>query len=281
MLDTTAHTKFFDRPATNERTQLTAISRAYEAYGLTAPTRALDIKKTVDAGGSNVHAVSDALARDAFLSDQDPDEWYADALEQIREAVAREALAKAFGANYEQNLRPALPKLLAEAAGDLEKHVAKTVKSFVTAAKHLPDGPAALDPEANLASNTGDRLYTARGDLARLGTVAGIYPTIINDPTITSTGIKAILPIVEFPPATVEQVQPSHAAEPTTLNGHELAGTRTIRKIADDLHKQGIDLVLVSIAQGAYEGASIKFGNIDTCRARRTNLTRAFSRTRV
>lgn len=281
MLNTTGRTAFYNRPATNERTQLAAIANAYDVYGIAAPTRALDIRRTVEAGAKSVHAVSDALARDAFLSDEDPDTWYADALDQIRDAVAREALAKAFASNYENNLRPALPKLLAEAADDLEKHVGKTVKSFTAAAKQLPDDRAALDPEANLAKNTGDKLYTVRGELARLGTVAGMYPAIINDQKITSAGLKAIIPIVEFPNAVVEQVEPSHAAEKQTANEHELAGTRTIRKIADDLHYKGIDVVLVSIAQGTYEGTRIEFGNVDAVRARRTNLTRAFSRTRV
>lgn len=281
MLDTATHTKFYDRPATNERTQLTAISHAYAAYGLKAPTRALDIKNTVEAGAKSVHAVSDALARDAFLSDEAPDTWYADALDQIRDAIAREALAKAFGQNYESNLRPALPTLLAEAADDLEKHVAKTVKSFVTAAKRLPEGAAALDAEANLAANTGDSLYTVRADLTRLGTVAGMYPAIINDSVITSPGLKAIIPIVEFPRATVELVEATYAAEKTTLNEDELAGTRTIRQIETDLHYQGIDVVLIAIAQGNYDGARIEFGNVDTVRERRNNLTRAFSRTRA
>lgn len=78
----------FKRQPTTNHNQFETISRTYATFGITAPTRAVDIKKLVNAEGASVQATAHRLALEALTTSQDPEEWHADALAAIRDAQA-------------------------------------------------------------------------------------------------------------------------------------------------------------------------------------------------
>lgn len=268
---------YYNRPITASHNLLSRITEAYQAFGLTPPTRALVIRKIVEAGAQNTRVVADTLTRDAFLSDQDPNEWYADALEKIKEAHARETLASVFAQGYATNIQAAARKLVAPAAADLRAPMAKAVKKFTDAARKLPSGSLALDPEANLASNTGPELQTVRELLSHIATAAAIYDSLTGSQEVPNQRLRAITPLVKFPTAVVEILEGGIHENKRATNRDQLAGTYTIRKIEADL-KDGIDHVLISIAQGAYEDTTIEFAEVEEFNKRLRNLGNASKR---
>lgn len=272
---------YYDLNATSEQSQLGSIAKACTTYGLEAPTRTADIAAAVRAGEKKVQKVAQDLARDAFTSTEDPEVWLERAVEEIRDAQAREALARAFSATFSQNLRVVMPQLLADASTRLEPAVNKALKATVTAARKLPAGDLALDVDANLAAETGGPLHKVREGLGRLAGAAGIYVLAAHDQLITPS-LHKVLPVVEFPTAVVEEVDRGTLGDkPRTTNEAVLAGTRTIRAIDSDIKKTGVDLVLVNIAQGKYAGASLKFADSSELEARSENIRRAFTRRSV
>lgn len=274
-------TNYFVRPTTHYMNLLEKIVEAYTAFGLNPPTRASEIRRLVEAGAQSTRQVADQMARDAFLNDDDPEEWYAAALDRIKEAQARETLAKVFADGYSQNVQNASRNLVAPAGDDLAAPVAKAVKKLVDAAKKLPQGLDALDTEANLAADTGSHLYTVRAELAHLSTATGIYDPLAGSQEISDQGLRNIIPLVKFPTAAVEIIENSFGENPRTLNEHELEGTRTIRKIAEDIRHHGTDIVLVMIAQGHYPNTEISFAGRDEFGARIRNVATTYKRTRA
>lgn len=272
---TTHKAAVFSRKPTSQHNQFQTIADTYKAFGLTAPTRALDIKALVNAEGQNVTATAHRLALEALTTDQEPDEWYAGALDQIREAQAREALTAAFNRSYHDAVTRSLPTYLADAAADLTPAVEKTIKRLTTAAKQLPEGNLALDAEANLSNDSGSALQEARATLALLGQAASIYQ--VNAPGSTSVALNTILPIIALPDATPEQIRSSFGEDVTVLNKAQLAGTYTIRQLALDA-KDDTDLALVDIARGKYEGVTLSLATPQGLRERRTTATTAHQR---
>lgn len=267
---------YFVRKATNSHNQLRTIEDAYRLFGMTAPGRALDIKRTVEAGAQSVNAVATQLAREAFVTDTDPAEWYADALEQIKDAQAREALAKAFAGSYAQNIQAALPEFLKDAAEALAPHVDKVAKKLSTAARKLPAGRLALDPEANLTNDSGAALQDARQALQTLALVAGIYHQ--GSPVGgVSPELMSLLPIVDFPHVEAEVIADSLGEDVTVLNADDCAGTYTVRDIGKAA-RANLDLTLIDIARGTYEGATISLATVTEHRERRATAMRAYQR---
>lgn len=272
---------YYARPVASPLSQVGNIAKACAAYGVDAPTRTADITQAVRDGEKKVQKVAQELARDAFTSTEDPDTWLARALDEIRDAQAREALAKAFSATFAQNLRVVMPTLVAEASTRLEPAVNKAAKALSTAASKLPAGEHAIDVAANLKSDTGGQLTKVREGLERLAIAAGIYIPASHDQYIAPS-LHGVLPVVAFPNAVVEEIDRGAIGDkPRTTNEAALAGTRTIRAIDRDIKKHGVDLVLVNIAQGQYEGTSLKFVDSDELEDRTANVKRAFTRQSV
>ena len=276
---TAPKTNYFARPITAEHNLITRITEAYTAYGLTPPSRAPEIRKTVEAGAQSTQVVADKLARDAFLSDGDTAEWYADALEQIKEAQAREALANAFSEGYSRNIKAFANQLVRPAAEDLKTPVGKVIKKLVDAAQKLPQGAEALDVEANLSNDSGSALQTVRESLAVLSVVTGIYNSMSGMQQTDNQKLREITPVAKLPTAVVEVISEINDLNPKAANEEQLEGTRTIRKIGQDIRDKGTDLVHILIAQGHYDGARIEFADVDEFNARLQNLGNAHKRT--
>lgn len=265
----------YTRKPTNSHTQFQVIADAYKAFGLPAPTQALEIKALVNAEDASVQQTAARLALEALTTDQEPRAWYSDALEQMRDAQAREALTAAFNRSHAAAVTRSLPRYLADAAADLKPAVDKAIKKLTTAAAKLPAGPAALDPEANINNDSGAALQDARHALTALAHAASIYQA--GSPDGISPALHQLLPIVDLPAAEVEHIASSLGESVSVLNREDLDATYTIRDISKQA-KDDIDLTIIDIARGAYEGARLSLADPEEHGARRRNAMTAYQR---
>lgn len=268
----------FARKPTSTYTQFKTIADTYTALGLEAPTRAIDIKRLIDAEGQNVQATAHRLALEALTTDQDPHDWYAAALTQIKEAQTRETLTNAFNRSYNDAVARAMPKYLHDAASDLTPVVKKKIARLITAAKKLPMGKEALNPEANLANDSGAALQEARAALTLLGEAASIYQ--VTQPHGLPVALNMILPVVELPEAEIEQIEKSLGEDVTVLNRSTLTGTYAIRQLATDA-KEDADLTLIDVARGTYEGVTLSLASPEELGQRRQQAVTAYKRQTV
>ena len=246
---------YFNRSATNPSTQFQVIADAYTTVGIPAPTRALDIKKLVKDESRNVYQTAAQLAQEALLTELEPADWYTAAVEQIKEAQAREALAAAFNRSYSDAVTRALPRYLGEAALALTPTADKAIKELNAAAKELPAGKDALDPETAIRENAGPALNKARAALTLLSTLTNIHQ--IQTPGDVPPALNNLLPILNLPAAVKEKVAKTYGESTKTLNEDKLAGTRAIRALATDA-RTDVDLALINVARGQYPGVTLK-----------------------
>ena len=85
-----------------------------------------------------------------------------------------------------------------------------------------------------------------------------------------------LLPVLNLPAAVKEQVARSHYEVVKVLNESKLAGTRTIRQLADDAAKD-TDLTNINVARGHYNGVTLALATPEIGRTppRSTHRTRA------
>ncbi len=268
----------FTLKLTSSHNQLQAISDAYTAFGLIPPTRALDIRNLVNSNGADVNVLAARLAHEAITKDQDPNEWYESALGQIRDAQAKELLANAFNRSFSTAVARSVPQHLGDASADLTLSLDKVIRKLTIAASKLPAGKLALDPEANLRNNTGTPLIEARNALTQLASAASIYQA--TRPGDVPVALNRILAVVDLPTVIPEQVRASVGVNVTVLNKTELAGTYAIRRLAQDA-KDDIDLALVNVARGEYDGVTLRLATPEELGERRTTATAAYKRETV
>lgn len=181
----------------------------------------------------------------------------------------------AFNRQYSDAVNRALPKYLADAAADLTPAVDRVIKRLATAAAKLPAGSAALDPETNIANDSGGALQEARACLTLLAQAASIHQGTA--PGMIPVALNNLLPIVDLPEATVEEVKASIGESVVTTNEEDLGSTRTIRKLNEEA-KDNTDLVLVDIARGAYPGVKLALATPQQMNERKANAKRAYQR---
>lgn len=262
----------YNRYPTGDQTHLDTIVRTYNAAGLNPPTLAVGIRDRINTAPT-VHQVAVKLADEA-LTTTDPDAWYVDALEQLRTAQAAEALSKAFNANYSAAVLRHVPTIQAQAAEDLTPLFNKQAKALTTAAAKLPQATP-LDMAANVEADTAAEYKTTRAALATFGTLASIYKATV--PGEIPPALNLLLPVVDLPEAVKEQVAKSYGESVKVLNGSKLPGTRAIRQLADDARKD-IDVALINVARGHYEGITLSFATPQELTERRRNALTAHQR---
>lgn len=265
-------TPLFNREMTNEQTHLNVIVRTYAAAGLNPPTLAVGIRDRINQAPT-VNAVAARLADEA-LNTTDPDAWYEDALDQLRTAQAAESLAKAFNANYADAVRRHVPAIQAQAAEDLAPVFNKHTKALTAAAGKLPAN-SPLDMAANVEADTTPDYKTARAALTTYGVLASIYKSTF--PGEIPPALNQLLPVVALPDAVKEQVARTPFETVKVLNESQLAGTRAIRLLADDAHKD-IDVALINVARGHYEGITLALATPQELTERRRNALNAHQR---
>lgn len=262
----------YNRYPTAEQTHLDTIVRTYNAAGLNPPTLAVGIRDRINQAPS-VHQVAARLA-DQALTTTDPDAWYEDALDQLRTAQAAEALAKAFNANYTDAVRRHVPTIQAQAAEDLTPVFNKHAKALTTAAGKLPAAQP-LDMAANVEADTATEYKATRTALATFAALASIYKATV--PGEIPPALNQLLPVVALPDAVKELVARSPFETVKVLNESQLAGTRVIRQLADDASKD-IDVALINVARGKYEGITLALATPQELTERRRNALTAYQR---
>ena len=262
----------YNRYPTAEQTHLDTIVRTYTAAGLNPPTLATGIRDRINQA-PNVHQVAARLADEA-LTATDPDAWYEDALEQLRTAQAAEALTKSFNANYSLAVLRHIPLIQAQAAEDLTPVFNKHAKALTAAAGKLPAAQP-LDMAANVEADTASEYKTTRTALATFGTLASIYRATV--PGEIPPALNQLLPVITLPAAVKERVARSHFEATKVLNESQLTGTRVIRQLADDA-KKDIDVALINVARGVYEGVTLALATPQELTERRRNALTAYQR---
>lgn len=262
----------YNRYPTAEQTHLDTIVRTYAAAGLNPPTLAVGIRDRINKA-PNAHQVAVKLA-DQALTTTDPDAWYEDALEQLRTAQAAEALNKAFNANYSASVLRHIPVIQAQAAEDLTPVFNKHAKALTTAAGKLPQSNP-LDMAANVEADTASEYKTTRTALATFATLASIYRSTV--PGEVPPALNQLLPVVALPNAVKERVARSYGESVKVLNESQLNGTRVIRQLADDARKD-IDVALINVARGKYEGITLALATPQELTERRRNALTAYQR---
>jgi hypothetical protein len=261
---------FFNRYPTTTPAQMDRIRDAYKLAGVTEPSRALAIAELVR-NTPTTEQITDELAQ-AALTAQDPDAFYADALARIQGAMAADAFRDTFAARLLEHGQRTMPHTLARTAEDLAPAFARLVKQMQAAVNKLPTATP-LDLEANVENDTASEYKTTRDALAKIGQYVSVY--IASPPRDIPTELNRILPAVNLPEAQAELVEGLARA---TVNEHHLAGTRTIRALADAA-LEDLDLALLRVARGDFPGATLSLATPDEMRAREANARTAYTQT--
>lgn len=261
---------------TNNMNHLKNINAAYQLAGLKTPTRGPAFRKVVDNIATPEEVVNQQIrdGLDTVTTDKQLQDWHKKAVAAVSDAIAAERLRKAFPNQYDAIQRARATDYATQAVEDLAKPFAQFIDEFSTAAKALPAGNLALDPEACIAHDAGAHLTTARDALAKLGVFAGLIITrevYGNHPK----QLANLARIVHYPKATKEILE---GLGRSTRNPSQLKGTFTIRQLDNDIHKRGIDLALVNIARGTYPGITFSLADNTEHAARVENLHTAFTR---
>lgn len=263
----------FNRYPTSQLSQMSQIRAAYKLAGKTEPNRALEISDILE-NAPTVEQVTKELAK-AALTAPNPQKFYADALAQIRDAQAADALRSNFKKQLEQHAHASMPEILTQAVGDLTPAVNKVIGAFVAAAKKLPtDAP--LDVTANVENDSAPEYKTAKAALATLATYASLY--INHPPAGVPNALAHIMPLVKLPDAVVEIVtNPLHNL---TVNEHELSGTREIRALAHAA-QDDLDTALIQVARGDYPSITLELATPAEHVRRRNSANVAYTQTRT
>ncbi|MEX5264288.1 hypothetical protein RF640_09670 [Kocuria sp. CPCC 205231] len=208
--------------------------------------------------------------------DQDPAVWLDSVRGRLADAQALDLLRGTWTRGSREALAARGPRLTDEAARDLRGAFEKTARGLIQAAAKL-DPARPLDPEAAVARDAGAALTTARRELARLGIFAGIHPTVI------STGygsLNRLVPILAIEGAVVEQIARSIGEQRVVLNEDQLETTRAVRRLAED-GKQDLDLAILSVARGDYQGVSLRLNSTRQKQDTLEQITAALARETV
>lgn len=239
---------YFQPTIANERNTSKRIAAAYAAAGIAAPTAfSAAVKAHVRTiPGADQEAASIAAEAFQLPADTDLADWWTGATDRMIRAQGSDALKHALTSSLEAQERGSASRQVARALADLAPYAKRQSAALVKAAKALPAGPLALDPEANLTANTGQHLTAARQALAALALVASIPDTAGR--YVGKLGYYAHVVSLVDPGNPTEEVVNGLG---TALNTSKLDNTLAIRKLAQDV-KANPDLALVDVARGAY-----------------------------
>ena len=243
---------YFTPTVATDRNVTARVTAAYAAAGIAAPTTFIPALKRYMAQLPNAQQVAATLAHDAYRADPDTDpaDWWATARQQMIDAQASDALRAALVQSLTTEERSSGTRQTGRALTDLHPWATRQAQALVKAAKALPAGPAALDPEAVLAHDAGKHLTTARNALAALALLASL-----GDPAkhVSTLGALArVLPLID--PGNPAEEKVTNLGR--TVNETKLDTTLAIRKLAQDV-KTNPDLALVGVARGDYRGVTV------------------------
>lgn len=239
---------YFNPAPVHERNVSQRISKAYTAAGITPPSSFATALKRHLLTVPDVKREAATIASEAYTADPDTDvhEFWDNAVDQVIRAQGADALKTALASALDVQERASGARQTARALADLHAYAARQCKALTTAAKALPAGAAALDPEAVLAADAGAALTTTRQALASLALVASVPDTAAR--YVGSLGYYAHVVSLVDPGKPVQEVATVFGK---TMNAAKLDTTHALRKLAQDV-KTNPDLALVDVARGAY-----------------------------
>jgi hypothetical protein len=166
------------------------------------------------------------------------------------EATTRNgARSSALDARMAAALTQSLPDVIRRLAPLFDKAAA----TLTTAARKLPPGPAATDPQAILDAGAGSAHHTARKatqTLTTIGAVHDVRPHLPHDGTIPQAMRTAsLIPLVDFPDVPVEEIHPLSEARLTADT--DLARIHAVRDLFRD-YTTNPHLALLEVARGTY-----------------------------
>ena len=244
---------YFTPTVATDRNVTARVTAAYAAAGIAAPTTFVPALKRYMAQQPAAQQVAATLAHDAYHADADTDpaEWWASARQQMIDAQASDALRAALVQSLTTEERASGTRQTERALTDLHPWATRQAQALVKAAKALPAGPAALDPEAVLAHDAGKHLTTARNALSALALLASLADPAKHVSTIGD--LARILPLVTIEGTVTEKLAPFNS---NALNASQLDVTRAVRRLAQDVRRDP-DLALVGVARGDYPGVTL------------------------
>lgn len=269
----TTATQHYTRPIVARETQLTHIGNAYRQAGLTPPDRTLDMDRLIEAAETIPDIMRDVATNAATAPD--PAAYYQATLERVKTAQAADAIRQTWGKARDLNSRDTLPAVIDQAAADLTPAFTKTVKQLKAAADKL-DRTRPLDVETALNSDTGAALTAARTALTALGAYTGIHASSA-PPRNTDPRLATILPILNLPDITPEQIDSAVTRNPKVANHADSEHARTTRTIARGLADDQ-DATLIAIARGDFPGFDLTLANTSEHHRRRQQASNAFTR---
>ena len=256
--------------ATADR-HLEILDRAYRLAGVTIPNRTTATLAAIK-NQPTAATVAEQIAAEAFTTTNDDDGFLEDALVRIGRALAADEMRAGVARVLPRQAQIALPGLVDRAAADLAPAFARAVKALVKASAKLdPDAP--LNHDRAFRDDTTAELKAAETVLGEIGQYASIHPQTAGHNV--PAALTSVLAVVALPETVVETVRPTFGSGATT-NVASLGGTLTVRKVQSDLEGLGTDQVLVKVAQGAYEGATLALADTAGHRARLASAGRAF-----
>lgn len=242
---------FAPQPA-HSRNTTARVQAAYTAAGITAPTSFVAKLKRHLLTVPDIQQAAAGIAVDAYNTapDTDPATFWDSAVDQVIRAQGADALKHALTSSLDTQERASGAEQTARALTDLGPWADRQCKALVKAAKALPTGAGALDPEAVLAHDAGAALTTARQTLAALALYAALVDTTPHAKSIGQA--HRVLSLADPGKPTIEAVNTLG----TTLNDGKLETTRALRRIDKDIRTDA-DLTLVGIARGDYPGVTL------------------------
>ena len=244
---------YFTPTVATDRNVTARVTAAYAAAGIAAPTTFVPALKRYMAQQPAAQQVAATLAHDAYRADPDTDpaDWWATARQQMIDAQASDALRAALVQSLTTEERASGTRQTGRALTDLHPWATRQAQALVKAAKALPAGPAALDPEAVLAHDAGKHLTTARNALSALALLASLADPAKHVSTIGD--LARILPLVTIEGTVTEKLAPFNS---NALNASQLDVTHAVRRLAQDVRRDP-DLALVGVARGDYPGVTL------------------------
>lgn len=244
---------YFTPTPAHDRNVSTRIATAYTAAGITPPSSFATALKRHLLTVPDVKREAATIAAEAYTADPDTDvhEFWDNAVDQVIRAQGADALKAALTSALESQERASGARQIARALADLAPYAKRQTAALIKAAKALPAGAAALDPEANLTADTGQHLTTARQALAALSLVASVPDTATRH--VGKLGYYSHIMSLADPGKPAEEVTNGFSK---TLNTSKLDNTLALRKLAQDV-KTNPDLALVDVARGAYSGVTL------------------------
>ena len=237
------------------RSQQRHLDALYTMLGLKAPTTYADTRDLITNVESS-HDVALRLAYAAYDTDN-PAKLVKDAVRELQEAQAREALKDAFLKAERTAATRTVGQLVDRGVNDAREAFGKDVQALTEAAHHL-DPHTPLDAEAAVARDAGTYLTTARTILARLGVYASVHHHAGKN-TGASANLTQLLPIIGLPEIVKQKVFRSPAATDRTANPNETQGTLTVRRLSIDAQRN-LDNTIIGIARGDYDNVTFDFG---------------------